>query len=266
MKKQTRIFSYICLAVFPIFIGCSTPKAYDNDETFKYRVSNAYPHDPEAQTEGLIYMEGFIYEGTGPCLNGPSGLRRVEIETGKVIKIHELPEPLFGEGITIYGDRIIQLTYTSKTGFVYDKQSLEPMGEFHYLTEEGWGLTHDEIHLIMSDGTATLHYLDPLSFKEVKQLHVRDNLGPVNNLNELEFIRGEIYANVFQTPLIVRISPETGRILGTIDLSILLKGRFKVPELINLANGIAYDRATGRLFITGKYWPNIFELGIILGK
>ena len=266
MKNQIRILSYICLAVIIIFIRCSTAKVSDNDETFKYRFLNAYPHDPDAQTEGLIYMEGSLYEGTGPCLNGPSGLRRVEIETGKILKIRELPEPLFGEGITIYGDRIIQLTYTSKIGFVYDKQSLEPLGEFHYLIKEGWGLTHDGTYLIMSDGSATLHYLDPLSFKEVKQLYVRDNQGPVNNLNELEFIRGEIYANVFQTPLIVRISPETGRILGSIDLSILLKGRFKDPKLVNLANGIAYDKVTDRLFITGKYWPYLFEIGIFSGK
>ena len=211
-------------------------------------------------------MEGFMYEGTGPCLNAPSGLRRVEIETGKVLKIRELPEPLFGEGITIYGDRIIQLTYTSKTGFIYDKQSLEPLGEFHFPAKEGWGLTNDGTHLIMSDGTATLHYLDPLTFREVKQIQVRDSRGPVTNLNELEYIKGEIYANVFETPWIVRISPETGRILGSIDLSILVKGRFKDPELVNFANGIAYDSATGRLFITGKYWPNLFELGIISEK
>jgi glutamine cyclotransferase len=211
-------------------------------------------------------MEGFLYEGTGPCRNGPSSLRRVDMETGNVLQIHELDEALFGEGITIYGDSIIQLTYRAKTGFVYDRETFYLTDNFHFTTKEGWGLTNDGKHLIMSDGTYTLRYLDPVSFKEVKQLRVFDNQGPVYNLNELEFINGEIYANVFTTPRIVRISPETGRVLGSIDLSILLKGQFMNPKVVNRANGIAYDKETGNLFVTGKYWPNIFEIAIIQEK
>ena len=267
MKKRIAITSCICLVSLTIFIGCSTLKVSDNnDVTPNYRVLNSYPHDSNAQTEGLIYMEGFLYEGTGPCLNGPSSLRRVDMETGKVLQIHELDKPLFGEGITIYNDKIIQLTYTSKIGFVYDVERFDLIDDFHFSTEEGWGLTHDNRHLIMSDGTATLHYLDPMSFKEVKQLQVRDSQGPVYNLNELEYIKGEIYANVYQTPLIVCISPETGSVLGTIDLSVILKGRFNDPELVNRANGIAYDKENGNLFVTGKYWPYLFEIGIIQEK
>ncbi|MDB9823312.1 glutaminyl-peptide cyclotransferase [Deltaproteobacteria bacterium] len=228
----------------------------------KYKVLNTHPHDPNAQTEGLIYMEGFLYEGTGPCLDGPSSLRKVKIENGIILKLRKLPEPLFGEGITVYGDRIIQLTYTSQTGFIYDKEYFDLLGEFHFPTKEGWGLTNDGEHLIMSDGSATLHYLDPVTFKEVKKLQVRDIQGPVYNLNELEFIKGEIYANVFQTPRIVRISPVSGMVTGSLDLSLLLKGRFKDPDLVNRANGIAYDQETEKLFITGKYWPNLFEIVI----
>jgi len=264
MKKRLKKIIYLCLAFFTAFCGCSTIKASNVSALDAYNILNVYAHDPNAQTEGLIYMDGFLYEGTGPCLNGPSSLRKVEIETGKILQIRELPESLFGEGITIFDDRIIQLTYTSQTGFVYDRETFDLLDEFHLPTKEGWGLTYDGSHLIMSDGTATLHYLDPLTFKDVKQLQVRDDRGPVYNLNELEFINGKVYVNIFETPIILCISPETGRITGSIDLSILLKERFKDPELVNRANGIAHDPATGRLFITGKYWPYIFEIGIIL--
>lgn len=260
IKLSLKTFIFIFLVFLGALSVCVASEISDFDKTITYKVLNSHPHDPNAQTEGLIYTEGFLYEGTGPCLDGPSSLRKVEIETGKILQRRDLPEPLFGEGITIYGDRIIQLTYISQTGLIYEKESFGLFGKFQFTTEEGWGLTNDGEHLIFSDGTAMLHYLDPLSFREVKQLHVRDSRGPVYNLNELEFIEGEIYANVFQTPRIVRISPETGMVTGSLDLSQLLRERFKDPDLIDHANGIAYDQETGKIFITGKYWPNLFEI------
>ncbi|HVO68345.1 MAG TPA: glutaminyl-peptide cyclotransferase [Syntrophales bacterium] len=226
------------------------------------RVINVYPHDPEAYTQGLVYHRGFFYEGTG--LQGHSTIRKVELKTGRVLKSHQLPTEYFGEGITIYRNVLIQLTWQSHTGFIYDLQSFRLLGTFSYPTE-GWGITYDDKNLIMSDGTAILRFLNPRTFKVVKQIEVRDRGRIVSNINELEYIKGEIYANVWGMGYIVRISPRTGQVLGWIDLRILYQnvgGSGKIDVL----NGIAYDAKGDRLFVTGKYWPSIFEVRLETSK
>jgi glutamine cyclotransferase len=225
-----------------------------------YQVINTYPHDPKAFTEGLVFENGLLYEGTG--LNGESTLRKVQLETGTILQTTPITEPAdFGEGITIFGEKIMQLTWQSHVGFVYDKASFERLGEFHYPTE-GWGMTHDGQRLIMSDGTATLHFLDPQTFQEVGHVDVFDRNGPVVKLNELEYIHGEIYANVWQTELIARISPQTGQVLGWIDMTGLLSPEERQPP-VDVLNGIAYDSAGDRLFVTGKRWPKLFEIKVV---
>lgn len=221
-----------------------------------YRIVNAFPHDPAAFTQGLVYADGVLYEGTG--LHGQSSLRRVDLESGVVLKRRELPRQFFGEGLTVWKDRILQLTWRSQVGFVYDRQSFEPAGKFNYSTE-GWGLTHDGRRLIMSDGTSTLYFLDPDSFEETGQVTVHDDEGPVIRLNELEYVKGEIYANIWRTDRIARIDPASGRVLGWIDLHGLLSAEEQSgPE--DVLNGIAYDLVKERLFVTGKRWPKLFEI------
>jgi glutamine cyclotransferase len=248
-------FAFSCLSL----VGCSVPGNSDGIPVYTYNITNAYPHDRNAFTEGLVFEDGALYEGTG--LFEQSTLRRVELETGAVLQIRELPDQFFGEGITIYGDKIIQLTWQSNVGFVYDKNSFELLEEFHYSTE-GWGITHNGTCLIMSDGTSTLHFLDPQTFTEIGQLQVFDNDNPVTRLNELEYVQGEIYANVWQTDLIARIAPETGRVVGWVDLRGLLTAEDR-SEPVDVLNGIAYEAVTDRLFVTGKWWPKLFEIELI---
>jgi len=223
-----------------------------------YRVRHAYPHDPRAFTQGIEYRGGVLYEGTG--LNGQSTVRRVELTTGKVLQQVAVPPEHFGEGITTWGETILQLTWQSQIGFVYDRTSFKKLRTFRY-TGEGWGLTHDATQLIMSDGSASLRFLDPKTFTETRRLLVTDAGIVVRDLNELEWVDGEIYANVWQTNFIARISPSSGRVLGWIDLTGLLS-----PEEqhggADVLNGIAYDSAGKRLFVTGKLWPKVFEIGI----
>jgi glutamine cyclotransferase len=222
---------------------------------YGYRIVNTYPHDPVSFTQGLVYRDGRLYEGTG--LHGSSSLRKVELETGKVLKRRDLPEKYFGEGIAFCGDRLIQLTYQSKIGFIYDLD-LRQVGSFNYPTE-GWGLTCNGSGLIMSDGTATLRWLDAKTFKTVKQMTVTDQGRPVGHLNELEFVKGEIFANIWGTDYIARISPDTGKVTGWINLSGLSRQLdSKMP--IDCLNGIAYDGRSDRLFVTGKFWPKVFEI------
>ena len=226
---------------------------------YTYKVVNAYPHDRYAFTQGLVFENGFLYEGTG--LHGRSTLRRVKLETGEILKIHKLPACFFGEGVTIYQNRIIQLTYKSNVGFVYDKDSFKLLRDFTFTTE-GWGITHDGKRLIISDGTATLHYLDPKTFKAIGQIQVRDNYGPVSKLNELEYIQGEIYANVWKTDRIVKIEPQTGKVIGWIELKGLLSAEDHRAK-VDVLNGIAYDAINDRLFVTGKWWPKLFEIKLV---
>jgi glutamine cyclotransferase len=243
--------SLLLLAALPFLLRASSPPP-----VYGFRVVRSFPHDPKAFTQGLIYDKGLFYESTG--LNGASSLREVEPETGKVRRILSLDAQYFAEGLTLWRDRLIQLTWRSHKGLVYDKRTFRMIREFRYNTE-GWGLTHDKRNLILSDGTATLYFLDPDTFRPVRALNVTDQGEPVTNLNELEFIKGEIYANVWQTPRIARISPRTGKVRAWIDLSGL-----PLPEdtsdSIDVLNGIAYDPKTDRLFVTGKLWPRIYQI------
>lgn len=224
-----------------------------------YTVVRAFPHDPHAFTEGLFYKDGELYESTG--MEGRSSIRRVKLETGEVLQERPLDPKLFGEGIVAWKDRLIELTWQTHVGFVYDLQSFAPKSEFHY-PGEGWALTTDGRRLIMSDGTADLRFLDPETLQETGRLHVTDDGRPVANLNELEWVKGEILANVWETDRIARIDPRTGRVKAWIDLANLLgqphgQGRFGEPDVLN---GIAYDAAHDRLFVTGKEWPKLFEI------
>ena len=226
---------------------------------YTYRVVHTYSHDPEAFTQGLVYADGTFYEGTG--LRGKSTLRRVDPETGEIMRLHRLPDDIFGEGITLHGGKIIQLTYTSNVGFVYDKDSFEVVGEFTYPTE-GWGITSDGSRLIMSDGTSSLHLIDPVTLETSGRIEVTAGGRPVKGLNELEYIKGEIYANVWPTDRIARISPQTGQVTGWIRLSGLV-GPHDESDPTHMPNGIAYDAQYDRLFITGKLWPRLYEIKLI---
>jgi len=219
-----------------------------------YRVVHVYPHDPYAFTEGLACDGTLLYESTGR--QGQSEIRIVRLETGEVLKRERLESQYFGEGVTIWRDRIIQLTYKSATGFLYDRRTLERKGSFAY-SGEGWGITTDSRRLIASDGSAVLRFLDPASLQETGRLTVHAGTVPVTNLNELEFVRGEILANIWQTWIIARIDTRTGQIRGWIDLT----GIIDDPD-VGVMNGIAYDAATDRLFVTGKLWPKLFEIKI----
>jgi glutaminyl-peptide cyclotransferase len=227
---------------------------------YGYKVVRSYPHDPQAFTQGLTYHQGVLYEGTG--LHGRSSIRKVRLETGEVLQIRHLDKQYFGEGIAIWEDSLIQLTWQSGIGFVYDLETFEPRRTFTY-PGEGWGLTHDGTRLIMSDGseTGTLRLLDPRTFRETGRLTVRDGSRPVEGLNELEFVKGEIFANVWNTDRIARISPATGQVTGWIDLRGLLDPREAAG--VDVLNGIAYDAAKDRLFVTGKLWPRLFEIQIV---
>jgi glutamine cyclotransferase len=223
------------------------------------RIVNTYPHDSQAFTQGLVFDDGILYESTG--LHGRSSVRKVDLKTGGVLQIHKLPPQLFGEGITVFGDRLIQLTWRSGVGFVYDKRSFRLLDEFRY-HGEGWGLTHDGKRLIMSDGTATLRFLDPETYGEVGHLAVFDGNGPVAGLNELEYVRGEVFANVWPTSRIVRIDAATGRILAWIDLDPVWRRNAAFdPDAV--LNGIAHEPRSGRLFVTGKLWPNLYEIKVV---
>ncbi|MFZ0815611.1 MAG: glutaminyl-peptide cyclotransferase [Candidatus Sulfotelmatobacter sp.] len=224
-----------------------------------YQVIQIYPHDSHAFTQGLIYVDGHLYESTG--LHGRSSLRMVDLSTGKVLQKYDLPTEYFGEGLTDWGSALIQLTWQTHTGFVYDRFSFSLLRTFHY-GGEGWGLTHDQTQLIMSDGTSYLRFIDPKSFKETGRIRVTDETGhSVENLNELEYLRGDIYANIWQTDEIVRISPRTGKVLERINLSGIIDKR-ELEGSDAVLNGIAYDPTADRLFVTGKLWPKLFEIRV----
>jgi glutamine cyclotransferase len=241
-------------------IGFSTrpdPQRMQGAPVAGYDVVRTYPHDPRAFTQGLFFLDGFLYEGTG--LNGQSGIRKVKLENGEVVQVRELEEKYFGEGIAAVGDTIVQLTWQGGVGFVYDRATLERRRSFTY-TGEGWGLTYDGTRLIMSDGTPVLRFLDPKTFAVMGRLEVKDAGRPVDELNELEMVKGEIFANVWGTDRIARISPKTGAVTGWIDLRGLLSPAEAAG--VDVLNGIAYDPATDRLFVTGKLWPKLFEIRI----
>jgi len=264
MNRFFKIFVIGLLVLLGVFCICYCldlePSTNSNIiPVYTYKVVNTYPHDRSAFTEGLVFEDGVLYEGTG--LHGYSTLRRVRLETGEILQIRELPPQYFGEGLTIYGNKIIQLTWQSHIGLVYDKYSFKLLQEFSY-PDEGWGITYDGRHLIMSDGTSTLHFLDPETFEEISQIKVSANDIPVTRINELEYIQGEIYANIWQTERIARIDPLTGQVIGWIDLKGILSPEDD-SETVDVLNGIAYDAKNDRLFVTGKFWPKLFEIELM---
>jgi glutamine cyclotransferase len=223
---------------------------------YTYQVVNTYPHDPAAFTQGLIYQDDVLFESTG--LNGRSTLRRVELSTGRVLNRVDVSQEYFAEGITLFDGKIFQLTWHDGKGFIYDPANFRRTGEFSY-DGEGWGLTHDDRSLILSDGTNKLRFLNPSTFAVERTISVLVDGKPLDELNELEYVKGEIYANIWQTDKIVRIDPSSGKILGWIDLTSLLPVSDRDRET-NVLNGIAYDKDTDRLFVTGKLWPKLFEI------
>lgn len=232
-----------------------------------YTVTKTYPHDTSSYTEGFLFYNNQLFESTGSTPETPASRRSVfgivNLQTGRIdVKAELDKKKYFGEGIIMFNGKIFQLTWTTKTGFIYDAKTYKRTGEFTFnsTTGEGWGLTSDSTYLLMSDGSSNIQYLDPNTLKVIKILGVTDNNGPVSNINELEFIHGFIYANKYQTTTVLKIDPASGRVVGTLDFSALKKeAESKNPD-IDYLNGIAYDPATDRIFITGKLWPDIYEV------
>jgi glutamine cyclotransferase len=224
---------------------------------YTYQIVRVYPHDSAAFTQGLQYVDGALYEGTG--LNGRSSIRKVKLETGEVLQKRDITSEYFGEGITIWKNDLIELTWRSEMAFVYDKTTFQERRRFRY-AGEGWGLTHDGVNLVMSDGSDRLRLLDPVTFAERRRIQVTAEGVPVRNLNELEFVKGEIFANIWQSDLLVRIARD-GRVVGWIDLSDLLSASERART--DVLNGIAYDESNDRLFVTGKLWPKLFEVKLV---
>ena len=232
------------------------PPAAEQVPVYGYEVVNTFPHDASAFTQGLVFHDGALVESTG--LERQSTLRRVELQTGKVLQKVDVPPYFFAEGLTLMGGKLYQLTWKGEKGFVYDPQTFKKTGEFAY-EGEGWGLTHDADSLILSDGSDQLRFIDPNTFQVRRTVNVRDRGRPVPELNELEYVKGEIYANVWHQNRVARIDPQTGRVVGWIDLAGLLKPNdTSDPEAV--LNGIAYDEQGDRLFVTGKLWPKLFEV------
>jgi glutaminyl-peptide cyclotransferase len=227
-------------------------------EKYGYTIVRTYPHDREAFTQGLFYHEGILYEGTGQ--ESGSSLREVELETGKVLRQHNLDPSLFGEGITLYNDRIFQVTWENKVGFVYDRATFKVLNRIYY-PGQAWGLTTIGNRIVMSDGSNVLYFYEPESFTALSRLEVYDDKKKVDNLNELEFINGEIWANIWMSDQIARIDPETGKVNGYINLAGLLSNNDKRPDT-DVLNGIAWDQAGNRIFVTGKRWPKLFEIRV----
>ena len=227
----------------------------------QYRIIDIFPHDNAAFTQGLVWKGNYFYESTG--LYGRSSLRKVEIQTGNVLQKYDLPNDYFGEGIAILKDRIYQLTWKEQTGFIYDQETFQLIDTFSY-SHEGWGITHDGKHLIISDGSPVLHFVDPCTMEEVKQVTVYFQKTPVRFINELEYIKDKIFANIWQTEQIAIINPESGEVTNWLDLgSILDNIEINNSQDIDVLNGIAYDEDKGYLFVTGKFWPNIFQIKIM---
>jgi len=242
------------------FGGCAKIGMQRGIPVLSFRTVHTYPHDPTAFTQGLVIDNGVLYESTG--LYSRSSLRRVDLESGKILQQHNLPPQYFGEGITVFGSRIIQLTWKFGVGFIYDKNTFEPLGSFTY-PGEGWGITHDGKSLIMSDGSATIRFLNPNTFAEERRINVADETGPVPLLNELEYVRGTIYANVWETNRIALIDPGTGKVKGWLDLTDILPEESLSNRPPGVLNGIAYDADKEAMYITGKLWPLLFHIEIL---
>jgi len=234
-------------------------KAGSKVPLFSFRVVKAFPHDPSAFTQGLVYADGILYESTG--LRGYSTLRKVALETGSILQQVRVEDRYFAEGLALVGEELLQLTWEENIGFVHDKKTLKRLRTFTYPTE-GWGLAFDGEHLVMSDGSSRLHFLDAKTQKPLRSLEVLDGKMPVERLNELEFVRGELWANIWTTDRIARIDVRTGRVSGWIDLTGLLRPEARGPEG-DVLNGIAWDQTGDRIFVTGKKWPWIFQIDLI---
>ncbi len=250
----------VCLTMLAgcALLACSPDGRTRDSFSMVAEIVASYPHDTNAFTQGLVMHEGRLYEGTGQY--GESTLREVALETGDVIRSSRLSRAYFGEGITIMGERVFQLTWQNGIGAVYNLDSFEILETFRY-EGEGWGLTHDDTHLILSDGTATLRFLDPRNFEVVRTLEVTGPNGPVRRLNELEYVRGEIWANVWYEDIIVRIDPDSGAVSGIIDLSAIYPAGLRGRE--EVANGIAFDADAEKIYVTGKNWPQLYEIELV---
>lgn len=265
-RAVTRRWLLLCAVLSGLLPGAVAAEAAEAVEpqtaatapVHSYRVKARYPHDPNAFTQGLVYDGGLLLESTGGY--GESTLREVELRSGKVLRAVRLPPDVFGEGLTLWGGQLVQLTWRNQVGFVFDRESLRFKSQFRYATE-GWGLTHDGQSLIMSDGSATLYFLDPESFTVRRSLQVRDGMTTVTQLNELEFIKGEIYANIWHSDRIARIAPDSGQVRGWIDLSGLRAPNAR-QDRDAVLNGIAYDAQSDRLFVTGKRWATLYEIEV----
>ena len=252
MIRATVIVGFGIIAAFASLLSAQT-----KTPVYGYTVVNSFPHDPQAFTQGLIVRDGVLYESTG--LNGQSSLRKVRLETGEVLQRISVDGRYFAEGMTDWGNRLIQLTYTTKIGFVYDLSTFALQRTFDY-SGQGWGLTHDRRRLIMSDGSSALRFLDPETLRETGRVTVKDGDKPIENLNELEWVKGEVFANVWLTDRIAIVAPESGRVTAWLDLS-GIRGPVR-SGTDDVLNGIAYDAARDRLFVTGKIWPRLFEIRI----
>ena len=228
--------------------------------TYTYQVVHTYPHDPDAFTEGLFYDGGFLYESTG--LEGHSSIRKERLETGEVLQKRDLVSTYFGEGIVRWKDRLIELTYKSEIGFVYNFDTFELERSFDY-RGEGWALTHDGKRLIMSDGTPELRFLDPETLAETGRVTVTNEGQPVKNINELEWIKGEVFANIWETDTIARIDPVSGKVVGWIDMTGILSSADRAGSQPDVLEGIAYDAKNDRIFVTGKKWPKLYEIRVL---
>jgi glutamine cyclotransferase len=258
--RQRWILAFLLTMPWPPIIGQSSrPAGPRRPREYTFKVVNVFPHDPAAFTQGLVYHDGFLYEGTG--LYGRSSMRKVRLETGEVVQHVDLSTEYFGEGIAIVGNKVIQLTWQSHVGFVYNLSDFKRLRQFSY-SGEGWGLSSNGNDIFMSDGSAQIRVLDAATFKEKRRFTVRDGATPIDQLNELEYVEGEIFANIWQTDRIARISPVSGKVVGWIDLTGLLSPVFR-RQSDAVLNGIAYDAAHKRLFVTGKLWPSIFEIQLV---
>jgi glutaminyl-peptide cyclotransferase len=257
LAKMSAILACLALAC-----GAKTrvdPSPAQKVQAYGYKVINAYPHDRAAFTQGLVFKDGVLWESTGQY--GLSSLRKVDLKTGKVLNSVPVPRDFFAEGMTVFRGKVFQLTWQNKRGFTYDPADFSKTGEFRY-DGEGWGLTHDADSLVMSDGTNKLRFIDPETFAVRRTVGVFEDGRPLERLNELEYVKGEIYANVWQTDRVVRIDPRDGRLTGTIDLTGLLPEADRDADT-DVLNGIAYDDSGDRLFVTGKNWPKLFEIRLV---
>jgi len=263
MFVKRQLYLIVMLLLIEAVAGCGHKTAAVNARqppqevpTYTYEILNVWPHDPGAFTQGLTYHDGLLWESTGRY--GQSSLRKVDLTTGKILERVEVPKEYFAEGMTLFQGKVFQLTWKAQRGFIYDPASFKLQTTFPY-EGEGWGLTHDDQFLILSDGTNRLRFIDPADFQVKRTIAVYDHNQPLTNLNELEYIKGEIYANIWHTDRIVRLDPRSGQILGWIDLAGLLSPAER-SDAEAVLNGIAYDETNDRLFVTGKLWPKVFEI------